>query len=192
MTLQEMLDLTGQRKPSFEIMIEHLKTKEDPFIVETGCARMENNFDGDGMSTLIFDKYINDHNGIFCSVDITPANVEFARSKISNKTNLVCGDSVSFLWQLSKQLEEADTYIDLLYLDSFDFELHNPHPSSLHHLKELTAIISRLKSGTMISVDDNHFVPGGRIGKGEYVDKFFTDIGVKKIYNGYQYIWLIE
>ena len=75
MTLQEMLDLTGQRKPSFEIMIEHLKTKEDPFIVETGCARMENNFDGDGMSTLIFDKYINDHNGIFCSVDITPANL---------------------------------------------------------------------------------------------------------------------
>ena len=58
MNIIDMLNLTGKRRPSFEIMLNHLSTKNCPLIVETGCARIEDNFNGDGMSTLIFDEYM--------------------------------------------------------------------------------------------------------------------------------------
>ena len=55
MTLDEMIGKTGKRQASFNMMMNHLN-KQSALIVETGCAREENNFDGDGMSTLIFDE----------------------------------------------------------------------------------------------------------------------------------------
>lgn len=175
-------------------MIDFLKTKETPLIIETGCSRQEDNFEGDGMSTLIFDEYVNQNGGTFCSVDINPKNIEFARSKISGNANLVCADSVGFLWNLNKELASANQYIDLLYLDSYDFQFENTHPSSFHHTKELLAIIPRLRPGSMIAIDDN-FVDsrtGERIGKGDYVAQFFDNVGIKKIYDGYQYVWMFE
>jgi predicted O-methyltransferase YrrM len=153
-------------------------------IVETGCARQENNFEGDGMSTTIFDTFIDYHGGEFYSVDINPDNIRFATAT-AKKANLTCSDSVNFLYEKSKVWVAENRKIDLLYLDSFDFDMANPHPSSLHHIFELTAIMPCLKEGTMICVDDNF----DTIGKGGYVKEFMDLIGKERIYTGYQWVW---
>lgn len=191
MTLEEMLQQTGARQHSFRLMIEHIKKIPNPVIVETGCARTENNFHGDGMSTLIFDNYINTYNGEFYSVDISPNSVNFAKSKISTKTQIHCRDSVGFLYELNNTFRNQNKFVDLLYLDSFDFDKSNPHPSSVHHLKELVAIMGSLKSGTMIAVDDNFGDSFNRNGKGMYVEEFMKAIDRPLIHDGYQLVWIL-
>jgi hypothetical protein len=183
-TLEKMLDLTvsGHRKESFEKMIAHLKTIDNPLIVETGCSRQLDNWGGDGMSTVIFDKYINEYGGEFNAVDINLDNVKMAQSLVSDKTTVHCSDSVSWLWNFNKLGKK----IDLLYLDSFDFDQHNPGPSMCHHLFELTAIRPSLKKGTMIAVDDNF----GYFGKGMLVKHFMEHIGNPIVHTGYQLIWI--
>ena len=68
--------------------------------------------------------------------------------------------------------------IDFLYLDSYDIERDNPHPSQLHHVKELCAVIKHLRKGSIVCVDDHDaFFTGGKIGKGNYVKEFMETIG---------------
>lgn len=182
--LQYLVNKTTKRAPSFAMMINHCGSIENPLIVETGCARLEDNYEGDGMSTLIFDTFVDYHGGDFYSVDIDSENVRFAASK-ARKANIFCGDSVNFLHNQNKIWVSQNRKIDLLYLDSFDFDMSNPHPSSLHHILELVAIMPSLKEGTMICVDDNF----GTIGKGGYVKEFMDLIKKDRIYEGYQWVW---
>ena len=79
------------------------------------------------------------------------------------------------------------TNIDLLYLDSFDINFNKPHPSMLHHIKELCAIIGRLEKGAIIVVDDNI----EKSGKGGYVADFMENLGYKKIIDEYQIAWIL-
>jgi len=182
MNIEEMLSITGKREKSFRYMVDFLNGIENPIIVETGCARVENNFEGDGMSTLIFDAFVGSNGGNFYSVDISEDSVAFAKSKItSEKTRIACEDSVGFLHRFNQQ-------INLLYLDSYDLDPTNPHPSSLHHIYELIAVSKCLKKGTMVVVDDNL---NDEIGKGKYIADYFVKIGVPMIYSGYQQIWKI-
>ena len=182
--LNELVAKTTKRAESFAMMLNHVANIDNPLIVETGCARQEDNFEGDGMSTTIFDTFVDYHGGDFYSVDINPENVRFAASK-SKKANIFCGDSVSFLYYQAQSWIAQNRKIDLLYLDSFDFDMANPHPSSLHHIFELAAIMPCLKQGTMICVDDNF----GTIGKGGYVKEFMDLINKQRVYAGYQWVW---
>ena len=107
--------------------------------------------------------------------------VETASEAVSLRTFFRCGDSVKFLQELSPEHK-----FDLVYLDSYDVDFENPHPSSLHHLFELCAILHKnCKKGTLISIDDNK----SGIGKGQYVAQFLDTIGAIKIYDGYQLIY---
>ena len=72
------------------------------------------------------------------------------QSMVSDKTKVVCSDSVKFLWSLPK-----DKKIDFLYLDSYDILRHDPHPSQLHHVKEMCANIDKLKKGSIVCIDDH-------------------------------------
>lgn len=186
--LQEMVSKTGDRGPSFAMMLNHLNHKPEKIIIETGCARKEDNFQGDGMSTLIFDKMVQLTGGTFHSVDISPENVEFAKSKVSDKTQVHCSDSVKFLHEASRVLKGEGRFVDLLYLDSFDLDKENTHPSSLHHLMELTAIMPCLRGGSMICVDDNI---SRDVGKGTYVRQFMDLLGKPLVYEGYHWIWVL-
>jgi hypothetical protein len=183
-TLEEMLSKTlssyCNRKDSFEKMINHLKTIDNPLIVETGCNRSTDNWAGDGMSTIIFDKFVNDYSGEVHSVDIDEHHVNIAASLVSSKTTIHCSDSVAWLWKFN----QFDRKIDLLYLDSFDYDGINGQ-SMQHHMYELTAILPSLKNGCLIAVDD-HF---GDHGKGELVKRFMTHIGIPLFHDGYQLIW---
>jgi hypothetical protein len=182
--LAEMLALTGKRKAGFEFMIRHLRQCTRPVIVETGCARWEGNYEGDGQSTLIFDAVAEELDGTVLSADIDPDAVNLARSQVGPRTKVHCGDSVRWLARLKHKA-------DLLYLDSFDFDFLNPWPSMAHHMQELAASFHLLRPGCLVAVDDNFNLPQGTIGKGMVVDQFFQRIGVPLVFEGYQRIWQI-
>ena len=196
MTFDEMVKLTGKRSETFEIMMKFLSEIENPLIVETGCMREENNFDGDGMSTLIFDTYCSEKGGEFWSVDLDQKAVDFAKSKVK-VGNVVCSDSITFLRDKNKEFLKEGKKIDLLYLDSFDLDPDYAHPSSLHHILELTAIIPSLKEGTMVVVDDNivEMIEEKKykiLGKGTYVAQYFQAIDVIPTFIGYQWGWILK
>ena len=199
-SLEKMLSMTGLRELSFRLMIEHLKTVEEPLIIETGCIRpgdqpwstVDNSFKDDGMSTCIFDRFINEHNGEFHSVDLTPEHVNYAISMTSEQAQIHCDDSVAFLWQANRNLIAEDQYVDLLYLDSFDWIKGREHESMAHHIKELACIVNRIRPGGLVAVDDNYKENGQRVGKGVYVVEFMDSIGAEMLYDGVQCVWRIR
>lgn len=169
------------RKDTFKKIFELLNDKE-AIIVETGTARIKDNWKGDGQSTVQFDKYTQMNGGRFISIDINPKYIDVAKESVSDKTTFLLGDSVKILNKLTQDKDFPK--IDLLYLDSFNLDINNFHPSAIHHMKELTAIIPKLKKGTIIVVDDNKRIKDG--GKGTYVQDYFENIGVEKIFDSYQ------
>jgi len=175
----------ARRAKTFRRVFEILEKKNQDYylIVETGCARLAGNFAGDGMSTVLFDDFVNHHDGRVVSVDINRSHCMTAQSLVTKKTTVYCEDSVSFLWKYDPPIP-----IDLLYLDSFDINFSKPHPAMLHHLKELCAIIKHLKEGTLVVVDDNQGVDSG---KGGYIAQFFADLGYKKFIDDYQVGWIL-
>jgi len=180
------------RATSFELIFELLDQKEDKnfLIVETGCMRADHGqlaYGDDGASTFIFDDFINYYDGEVYSVDIKPENVAHAQKMVSDKTKVICSDSVKFLWNFPE-----DKKIDFLYLDSYDVRKDNPHPSQLHHVKELCAVIDKLDEGSIVCIDEHDaFFTGGQIGKGTYVKDFMENIGAECIHEGYQIVWVM-
>jgi hypothetical protein len=199
-TLEQMIDMTDKRKPSFQMMIDHLKTVKDPLIVETGCIRpgdqpwstLENSFKDDGMSTCIFDAFVMQHGGEFHSVDLSPLHVEYAQTMISDQSEIHCRDSVEFLWELNKVLKQENRHIHLLYLDSYDWVIGREPECMAHHIKELASIVNQIASGGLVAVDDNYGTPDNRQGKGVYVHEFMQSIGAPLIYDGVQCIWKLS
>ena len=189
MELEEMLSLVGIRQNGFRLMVDAMSKLESPLIVETGCARQENNFQGDGMSTLIWDAVANRTNGKVISVDLNPAAAAFAQSNVGPRATVYNADSVVFLRDLEADLINTGKTIDLLYLDSYDFDGENPHPSSLHHIFELLSIKQGLRPGSLIAVDDNFEHNGQWMGKGAYVAQWMANVNKKMVYRGYQWIW---
>ena len=61
--LNELVAKTTKRAESFAMMLNHVANIDNPLIVETGCARQEDNFEGDGMSTTIFDTFVDSSPG---------------------------------------------------------------------------------------------------------------------------------
>lgn len=177
----------GKRKNTFRKIFSVLEEKRKDFyyIVETGCARTNDNFSGDGMSTVLFDMFVNYYDGKVLSIDINAQHCEFAKSLVSNKTKVVCSDSVEYLWMTEAGSGKS---MDLLYLDSYDIDFNKPHESALHHMKELCAISCKLESGTLVVVDDNT----SKSGKGMYVASLLDGLGYKRFINDYQIGWIVE
>ena len=180
-------------KKIFEIL-DDIKEK-DPHqyftIVETGTTRGDHGslaYGDDGASTVIFDSCVNHIGGRVKSVDINPDNVAHCKKHVSSLTEVICMDSVEYLWSI----HHTHT-IDLLYLDSFDVVRENPHPSAIHHLKELAAAIKNLRPGSIVAVDDaDAFFDGGKTGKAMYVREFADHVGWDKVWDGYQLIYRVK
>lgn len=193
----EVRNRLGHRMQGFDLIFDHLKQIENPLIVETGCAREEDNYGGDGQSSLLFDKYINEYGGEFFTVDIAEQSVDYCTSKMtSSNSHVIMDDSITFLKRLNTQLQDQNRKIDFLYLDSFDAPRDKPDVvfmSALHHLYEFTTIVSSLKPGALIGVDDNwiEWRDGQQIlaGKGQLVYNYMSKINNPIIYNGYQMFW---
>ena len=186
----------GHRQEGFDYIFEYLKTIENPFIVETGCARQLDNYEGDGQSSLLFDKYIKEYGGYFWTVDLAEESVNYSKSQMTSDNSVVTlGDSITRLKELNTILLQDNKKIDFLYLDSFDAPRDTPDvlfQSALHHMYELTTIRSSLTSGTLIGVDDNWLVDDKLEGKGKIIFDYMRKLGIEPCKVGYQMFWRIE
>lgn len=134
------------RWPCFRAIVAHLLHKQRPVrIVETGTARQKDNWAGDGQSTLIWDWVVGHTGGSGVSIDCDAEACEIARSQVKHM-QVVNADSLMFLRQMIL------TPIDLLYLDSYDYESGNA--ASLHHAGELACVWDSLPAGCIVAVDD--------------------------------------
>jgi len=164
--LNQFPDL-GFRQEGFTKIFEELlnKNKSEYLIIETGTVRKKDNWRGDGQSTRIFDKFVNQYGGIVVSIDNDPVAIDLAKNLVSDKVHFITGDSVRFLDKCPFKQE-----IDLLYLDSYDSSFHptndtdeskireyykQNHLSALHVLKELCAVWTSLPDGCLVLTDDN-------------------------------------
>ena len=194
----------GLRSETFRQAFEILEAmdKSGYTILETGCARTEGNWYGDGQSTLLFDRFVNHRGGTVRTVDISQEACTWLRGNVSGKVTVTCSDSVAYLREL---ILSDELNIDLLYLDSYDLDWRNPHPAALHHLHELCAVMPLLASGTLVMVDDTATCQArvrlkgqdlvlhdfGVTGKGAYVADFFSKIGCAPVIEGYQHGWIM-
>ena len=90
----------GYREISFRKIFEYLDNQPTPMIiVDTGSLREEWNFLGDGQSTLLFDKYTQfrgDNSKVY-TVDINPNVTNLCKRIVSDKVDIITGDSVGYL-----------------------------------------------------------------------------------------------
>ncbi len=177
----------GARADGFQKIFQHLNGVQNPIIIETGTYREEDNYTGDGCSTLLFDEYVSAHGGQLISVDIDSNACELANSSTSSNTEVIESDSVEFLGTL-------DGRCDLLYLDSYNItDWNNDWAPAAHHLKELFAAKNIISPGTLIVVDDNITSPQGkRLGKGRLIYELMESLGIPCFIDAYQVGWIWE
>jgi len=112
---------SDQRWASFKIAMNLYQQFGGKRIVETGCARIENDWGG-GLSTLILGDFcnrLNDGSHLW-TVDLNARNMKMCEkitSKYSDVITYNVDDSVKYLEGL-----DIGGEIDLLYLDSYDYE----------------------------------------------------------------------
>lgn len=176
---------TRRREEGFERLFIRLQVQAPCKIIETGCVRQDGWIDG--RATVLFDRFVQVCGGHVISVDNDEAKCRYARTQVSNWTTIVNDDSVSFLFRHAR---EQPASVDLLYLDSYDVDWKDPHPSAMHHFKELCAAMPALKPGSFVVVDD-HMDADGRIGKSKYIVPFMYNIGARKFIDGYQIGWIM-
>lgn len=174
----------NKRRAGFQKIFDFLGGLNSPVIVETGTYREENNYEGDGCSTLLFDSFVDYHGGVVLSVDIDPKACDLAKENTCF-TEVIESDSVEFLGTLEGK-------IDLLYLDSYNIaDWNNDWAPAAHHLKELFAAKDCIKEGTMIVVDDNLKLPNGkRLGKGRLIYELMESLDIEPYFDDYQIGWI--
>jgi hypothetical protein len=194
------------RQQTFRKMFEYLDSFQRPvFIVETGCVRNSNTYEGEGQSTILFDRYANANpDSVVYTVDLDPKATQLCQSLVSEKVKVHTGDSIAFLREISTKPPQPFATIDLLYLDSYDVDFANPHPSALHHIKELLAASPLVTDKTLVVVDDSPsdvsmlFNEGGTVtflnkpkisGKGKYIAEYAEAVAARLEFAAYQCGW---
>ena len=186
---EEVKPLLGLRETGFTKIFEYLRRIKDPVIVETGTVREDYNFEGDGCSTILFDRYVDTQGGTLLTVDIDPVACKNART-VTTHAEVIEADSVEFLSTL-------EGHVDLLYLDSFNiYNWLDDWEASGHHLKELFAAKNVIKEGTLIVVDDNLYMKNAdtnkKFGKGRMIQELMKSIGIPPYIDGYHMGWIWE
>jgi hypothetical protein len=84
-------------------------------------------------------------------------------------------------------LRTFPSQIDLLYLDSYDYDENNPGPPQEHNLNEVIAAYDKLTDNSIVMIDDCN-IPGG--GKGKLAIQYLQDRGWRLYTNKHQVILL--
>jgi len=197
----------AHREDTFRQTFQYLDRFPAPItIVETGCVRTRDNWEGDGQSTVLFDRYVSARGaGSHCfSVDISPTNVALCRAIVGENVSVTASDSVTFLNVLTRQFVAQQVKVNLFYLDSFDLDHIYWFPSAAHHLKELVAAWRAIDKETLVMVDDcpqsaqiyrvkdttHSALPPFVGGKGRLVAEFAHEVGVQPLFSNYQAGWI--
>ncbi len=180
--VEDKISKTDGRYASFCLAIRMMHERGARTIVETGTSRGGLcNCAGDGCGTMILGDYALQMGATLYSVDISAEALAGAARDLGERArcvHLVQNDSVAFL-------QDFNQPIDLLYLDSYDFEVDNPLPSQLHHLKEIQAAYHLLKPTSIVMIDDCGHPYGG---KGGLAVPYLLERGWRAVYSGHQII----
>lgn len=187
----------NHRMEGFDYIFQYFVDVENPLIVETGCAREMDNYEGDGQSSLLFDKFIKQYGGEFHTIDISKESTDYCKSRMTSSNSIVyTNDSITQLKILNHRFQQENRKLDFLYLDSFDAPRDDPElvqQSALHHLYELLTIAPSIKSGALIGVDDNWIEEkDGKnylMGKGQLVFDYMQKSNRPLVQGGYQLFW---
>lgn len=181
--IEQIKTITGKpRLESFEIVARYVMEHADDIhlMVETGCYRGNG---GDGGSTKIFALLAREIGADFTSVDLDEEHVKLARQfltpELLKKANIVVDDSVHYLSVNQRQ-------INILYLDSYDYNAGDPLPCQMHQLAEFGAAYGKLSEHCLVLLDDNVEGTGG---KTKLAAQFIESKGFTKIYENYQIIF---
>ena len=184
-------------KKSLECLLEN--NLSEYLVVETGCSTYQGT-----KSTTLWDKFVNTYGGHVYSVDLDSRAVITANNSTSDKTLVICSDSVEYL-------KKFDKAIDFLYLDSYDVDFSNPLPSAKHHLNEFNAVKHLLHKGSVVLIDDTpvsadwyddacsipqndsrrHNFSSQMSGKGSLVIMELEKMNATNILHQYQTLWVI-
>jgi hypothetical protein len=148
-------------------------------IVETGTTRRPGAWDLDGQSTYVFGAFARRYGCTLWTCDRVESHIEAARrlaAQFEGRVEYVVSDSVEFL-------ERFRQPIDLLYLDSLDFDEADPGPPQMHALREAQAALHALHDRSLILIDDCDLAHGGKGGK---VIPFLRGEGWQVVSSGYQ------
>ena len=127
------------------------KLKQPLTILESGIASFGTN------STYLFNEYVRKYGGRFWSVDINPALVNQHRGNMCPATQLVAQDSVQFFKNWVQ--ENPGLAANVIYLDSYDLDFHNPRPSGQHGFNEYAALKPAIHEDTLLLIDDTPVNP---------------------------------
>lgn len=178
--------LLGRRSPTFRRAFQHALALDAPhYVLETGCVRHLGNWAGDGLSTVLFDDLVSHVDGHFWSVDIDADAVEMSRSITGAHTTIQTADSIAWLAEFPRRYPSQ--LMHLIYLDSYDINWSDPHPSALHHLHEFVHAWQLLRPGGLLVVDDD---VGPSRGKGMYIRDHLRKLGIDPLFSEYQIGWV--
>jgi hypothetical protein len=184
--------LSDSRWSTFKIAMNLFAQRNLSVVVETGCARLPDDWGG-GQSTLLFGELCSKvEGGRLYTVDINKRNIEMCQTittKFKGIITYTVQDSVEYLLNFQEPL------IDLLYLDSYDYpdgqivnlyggmskyesimaklgsisesEVVEKHgellaPCQMHCLKEYEAAKPKLHDHSIVLIDDNNLPGGGK------------------------------
>jgi hypothetical protein len=167
------------RDQSFDLMLRHLSGFKLPKIVETGCIRAEEDWQGAGFSTYLLGAYAAGCDGKLDSVDTGEKHCAFARkwTRVFGKHVAVhCDDSLHYLCERREQT-------DLLYLDSWDA---NVPGFAEHGLKEIQKAEHLLHAKSMVVYDDTSILAGKWQGKGMLGVPWMIERGWRPVHIGHQ------
>lgn len=171
----------GERWYTFQLALNwHFRTGGTN-IVETGTMRSD--LWSDGRSTFVFGDYCHRQGGRLWTVDVDPNAIETSKrltAKFSDKITYAVGDSIEFL-------KKVDWPVDLLYLDSADYDWRYPESSQRHNLTELEAVLPRLTKNACVMLDDNCEKGGG---KGELTKPKLAQEGFVCLADVYGSVWV--
>jgi hypothetical protein len=175
-----------RRRKTFRKALDLCEKRSAKTLVETGSARGGlAKSRSDGASTVVFGLWAKKHGATLHSVDVTPESIEGARIAVREagaeaSVQFHLQDSIAFL----RGFQEP---VDLLYLDSYDFDVNDPdvqRASQEHQLAEFKTIESRLHEGTVVLLDDCKRLPNG--GKGKLTIPYMLDHGWKTACDSFQ------
>jgi hypothetical protein len=145
-------------------------------IVETGTLRCawRSHRALHGWSTVYFRTLLDRIGGELHTVDVDPAAIETSRATIArmlgntNRVHFHTGDSIAFLQCFAGP-------IDILYLDSYDYDPAKGDAAARHQLAEAQAAADKLTPRSIVMVDDVFGTIGH--GKGALSIPFLQDRG---------------
>jgi hypothetical protein len=199
-------DSTSREKFCKYIVTELVKKNKPLFIVETGTMWTKIEEDAGAFTYLFADLIKNYTGGKLITIDISEEAIQKCRENTAEFADVimyVTSDSVEFLKKLGRDASEVDAF----FFDSYDLNVKDPLPSSIHHFRELLAVYDHLSDDVLIGVDDN-FLPGtfihwnwysdtdgsllsteifetgsSTVGKGLLIDRFLTEQGWHRLDN---------